>query len=304
MDARSLVKRFKPDVVVGTGAFVSVPVVSAAAFSGIPTVIHEQNAVPGAANRILGRIVSAVALSFENSRSYFPSGKRVELTGNPVREDIVYLDSSDAKSALGLEPDIPLVLVFGGSRGARRVNDAAIGASKGLIDLGVQVIHSTGKGEYVRVKEAVESVVGEGARYRVLPFIDDMATMYAASDLVVCRAGATSIAEIAVCGIPSLLVPYPYATGDHQAKNADALVRAGAAKVVADADLTSERMLSEIESMLNDKPLLERMGHAAKSFGKPDAADRLADLVRSAAGKVNSDERKSEARPLSSGRME
>ncbi len=275
--ARAILKGFKPDVVVGTGAYVSVPVVLAAASMGVPTVIHEQNAIPGLANRALGRLASGIAISFEETRRFFPR-KPVELTGNPVREDILTADRASARRALNLDPEGTVVLIFGGSRGARRLNDAAIGGAEKLLKYGIDVIHSAGSADYERVKGALAGLIG--AKYAVFPYITDMASAYAAADLVVSRSGASTVAEITARGLASLLVPYPYATGRHQEANARILESAGAAKVVTDEELTPERLVAELGSLLMDRRALDRMKSVAKKLGKPDAAPRLAALVK------------------------
>ncbi|MCL4500115.1 MAG: undecaprenyldiphospho-muramoylpentapeptide beta-N-acetylglucosaminyltransferase [Chloroflexi bacterium] len=276
--ARGLLRRFNPDVVVGTGAYVSVPVVLAAALARIPTIIHEQNALPGLANRLLGRFATAIAITYPETKNFFPKKNRVELTGNPVRENILAADGVSARKIFDLDPLDPVLFIFGGSRGARRLNDAAIGGIGKLLDLGIQVIHSTGEVDFERVKEAIGELADK--RYLVLPYIDDMGCVYSAADLVVSRAGATTVAEITASGVASLLVPYPYATGKHQEKNARALIEAGATKVIADKDLTSERLVTEVSDLIKNKPELNRMAEAAKRLGRPDAAKKLAELVK------------------------
>ena len=280
--ARAILREFGPDVVVGTGAYVSAPVVLAAVSLRIPTVIHEQNAIPGLANRLLAKFATGIAVSFEDARRFFPR-RSVELTGNPIREDILSADRASARRLLELDPEGPVVLIFGGSRGASRLNDAAIGGAEKLLEAGAEVIHSTGSADYERVKEALAGM--DGARYKIFPYITDMADAYAAADLVISRAGASTVAEVTARGLASVLIPYPYATGRHQDANARVLKNAGAARVVPDEELTPERLASEVSSLLMDRKALDRMKSAAKGLGKPDAARRLADLVKRVAGK-------------------
>lgn len=275
--SRAMLKIFKPNVVVGMGAYVSVPVVLAAASLRIPTVIHEQNSIPGMANRMLGRFANAIAVTYEDTKTFFPKTKQVELTGNPIREDILAADRISARKLLGLDPLDPVILVFGGSRGARQINDAVIGGLEHLLQTGAQVVHSTGEAEYERVKAAVDGEPGE--HYRVFPYIGDMANSYAAANLVVSRAGATTLAEITARGLASVLIPYPYATGKHQEKNASILVKAGAAKQIDDPDLTSERLVKEVAPLIADAKQLDEMAGAAKRLGRPEAASKVAELV-------------------------
>lgn len=279
--ARSILKGFKPDVVVGTGAYVSLPVVLAAWTRRIPTVIHEQNSVPGLANRILGRVATAIAVTYPATKEFFPKNSLVELTGNPVREDILAADRSKAREGYGIGPTDRTILVFGGSRGARKLNDALIGALERLLDAGLTVLHSAGESDYPRVRKAIGE--GGGERYRLFPYLD-MAPAYAAADLVVCRAGATTVAEVTARGLPSVLVPYPYATGDHQARNAQALAEAGAARLIADGALDRRTLADAVLEIIGDPTVLKRMAEAALGLGKPEAADKLAKLVLDVSG--------------------
>ena len=274
----------RPDVVVGFGGYVSIPVGFAAAMRGIPLVLHEQNSVPGLANRILSRWASAVGVTYEESASLMAHPDRVVVTGNPVRPEVLQSSRRLGREKLGLPESATVLLVFGGSRGARHLNSAVVALSPQLLlQSDVCVIHVAGKAEVQSVRDALEGAGGDGAgRWRVVDYLDDMGSALAASDLVVARAGATSIAEITALGLPAVLVPYPFATDDHQTKNASSMVAHGAAELVADADLDGERFGDIVIRLLGDETLRATMSAASRSLGKPDAAERVAVLARRA----------------------
>ena len=275
----------KPDAVIGFGGYVSIPVGLAAALRGVPLVLHEQNSVPGIANRALSRFAVAVAVTYQESASRFAHPDRVILTGNPVRSAVLNADRDSGRRALGLRADSTVLLVFGGSRGARHLNTALLGLRDRLLALpGLEIVHVAGKAESSSVRAALYSAGGDGGgRWRVLDYLDDMGSALAASDLVVARAGATSIAEITALGIPSVLVPYPYATDDHQTKNAQALVAHGAAEVIADDDLDQAQFGDVVMGLLGDTEARATMAAASRALGRPDAASRVADVARSVA---------------------
>jgi len=263
----------RPDVVLGTGGYASVSVSLAAWLLGKPLLLQEQNSVPGLANRLLSRIADEVHLSFVEARSYFSRKDHLKVTGNPVRSHILSGDRATAMQEFSLAPGKPTVFVFGGSRGAKRINQAALEAMKllkGRVD--VQFILQTGREDYEWAKREVE----EGQLpARVMPFLRRIHMAYAAADLVVCRSGAMTLAEIAVCGTPAILVPYPFAAHDHQVVNAMNLVDRGAAAMILDRDLTGERLAQEIAHWLSDRQGLSRMSSNARTFARPDAAERL-----------------------------
>jgi UDP-N-acetylglucosamine--N-acetylmuramyl-(pentapeptide) pyrophosphoryl-undecaprenol N-acetylglucosamine transferase len=276
------------DVVVGMGGYVSVPASLAAIRSRRPLVLHEQNAVPGLANRTLSRVARTVALSFGETARLLPRRTHTAVTGNPVREEIVAVRSDraalaeEARSALGLESGRATVVAFGGSQGALHLNGAVAGALDLLRDRGdLQVVLLTGP---AHLEEAGRRLPGEGALLvRVLSFLDRMELAYAVADLVVSRAGATTVAEAAVSGLPTILVPYPYATGRHQEANARALQRAGAALVIMDDALTGELLASRVASLVDDRIRLQAMAERAAAWARPDAAEALAKVVAEAA---------------------
>lgn len=273
----------KPGAVLGTGGYVSAPIAFAARALGRPLILQEQNSVPGLANRVLSRFADEVHLSFLEARSYFPRRDHLKVTGNPVRSHILSGDHEQALREFKLQPGRTTLFIFGGSLGASRINEAALDMLRRIKDrLDLQCLLQTGRADFERVRAIVEQ---EKLPVTVLPFIKKMHMAYAAADLVVCRAGAITLAEIAVCGLPSILVPYPYAAHNHQLDNAANLVDRGAAALVPDAELTGERLAKEVAHLLADRQALSRMSANARLFSRPDAAVRLANtLVRWAEG--------------------
>ena len=276
----------RPDVVIGFGAYVSVPVGVAAVMRRIPLVLHEQNSVPGLANRILSRWAVRVAATYEESTSRFAHPERVVVSGNPVRPAVLASDRESGRRNLGLAEKDLVLLVFGGSRGARHVNSAIVGLRDRLLGIpGLRVVQVAGREEAKSVRGALGDLGADADRWRVLEYLDDMGSALAASDLVVARAGATSIAEITVLGLPAVLVPYPYATDDHQTKNAATMMAHGAAEVVADSALDDERFGDVVVDLLRDPERRATMAAASRALGRPNAATTVADLARAAAGR-------------------
>jgi UDP-N-acetylglucosamine--N-acetylmuramyl-(pentapeptide) pyrophosphoryl-undecaprenol N-acetylglucosamine transferase len=272
-----ILREFRPQVVFGVGGYASVPTMAAAALARIPRVIHEQNAHPGLANRTLGRIASAVAVSFADTVRFFPA-RRVWVTGNPVRADIRPGDPGSARRRFGLAPDAFTVLVFGGSQGARRLNRAILEALPELArergDL--QFVHATGAHDLGDVRGGYEA---SGVPARVESFIEDMALAYQAVDFVVCRAGAGTIFELAAVGKPALLVPFPFAANDHQRLNAEAAVQAGAAWILPDQHCDGRRIAASVRAAREKPDQLAEMGRRARTLARTDAAERIVDLL-------------------------
>ncbi len=266
MDSVSIIRRFKPDVVLGVGGYVSGPMLLAAAVYGTPTAICEQNTYPGVTNRILGKFVKRIFTTFEESARFFPRSK-VVLTGNPIRSEILQNNNREIKS------EKTVILVFGGSQGAQKLNRSVPEALAKLDD--ISVIHQTGPNDYENVKKAYGNYDIEA---RVLPFIEDMAGAYAEADFVIGRAGAGTISEITALGKPSLLIPYPYATNNHQMENAKVLERAGASVLVEDKDATPENLLEALTDALR-KDKLHSMACSAATLGKPHAAKAIVDEI-------------------------
>jgi UDP-N-acetylglucosamine--N-acetylmuramyl-(pentapeptide) pyrophosphoryl-undecaprenol N-acetylglucosamine transferase len=274
----------RPDVVLGTGGYVSGPVALAAWMLGRPLLLQEQNSIPGLANRWLARIADEVHLSFVEARSYFARKDNLKVSGNPVRAHILSGDRATALREFGLASGKPTVFIFGGSRGAHRINEAAIDAMrrlKGRVD--VQFILQTGREDFDWARGVVEQ---EQLPAKVLPFLQRIHMAYAAADLVVCRSGAMTLAEIAVCGTPAILIPYPHAAHGHQVVNAGNLVDRGAAAMIVDRELSGERLAREIAHLVSDRQTLSRMSANARTFARPDAAERIVkSLERWSAGR-------------------
>jgi UDP-N-acetylglucosamine--N-acetylmuramyl-(pentapeptide) pyrophosphoryl-undecaprenol N-acetylglucosamine transferase len=276
------------DVVVGMGGYVSVPVVLAALRSRRPVVLHEQNAVPGLANRAFARPARTIALAFAEARRALPRRARAVLTGNPVRTEILAVAddrarlAKEARAELDLDEHRRTVVVFGGSQGALHVNRAFTEAVRSLDRSDLQVLLLTGPAHVEAVRAALPS--NGSVPVRVRGFLERMELAYAVADVVVARAGATTIAELAVCGLPSLLIPYPYATGRHQEANARALQRAGAATMLLDDELDGPVLADRIDRLLSDDDRLRSMGERARGWSRPDAANALARTVLAAGG--------------------
>lgn len=278
---RAIVNDFNPDIVVGLGGYVSAPVVAVAAFKRIPVLLHEQNAIPGLANKLLARRADVVAISFPSSERFFSRARRIVLTGNPVRTSVLGVHGKEY-ARFKLDSNRKTILIFGGSRGAKRINEAAIAAYplyRGLNNL--QIIHSTGKMNF-------DSVVGELKKlqspddkiiYCCYPYLDEINLAYADADLVVCRAGATTLAEITTLGKAAVLIPYPYATDDHQKKNAQVLEDAGAARLIEDRELSGKELFRVATGIVFDQSLLQEMSEASKGLGHSDAAQKMKQLA-------------------------
>ncbi len=263
----------RPDAVLGTGGYVSGPVAMAAWMLGRPLLLQEQNSIPGLANRWLARVADEVHLSFTEARVYFSRKDNLKVTGNPVRAHILGGDRAQALKVFDLTEGKPTVFIFGGSRGAHRINVAALDAMrllKGRVDL--QFILQTGREDLVWAQGIVAA---EQLPARVLAFLRDIHLAYAVADLVVCRSGAMTLAEIAACGTPAILVPYPHAAHNHQEVNADNLVERGAAALLLDRELSGERLAKEIAHLVADRQTLRRMSANARTFARLDAAERI-----------------------------
>ncbi len=282
-EAYKIIREFQPTAVIGTGGYVCGPVVLIAGLLNIPTLIHEQNAYPGVTNKLLARFVKKVAVTFPESKKYFSPKADIIVTGLPVRPEIQTADREKSIQSLGLNRDKFTVLVAGGSRGARSINKAAAGVIARLCSQdGIQVIHMTGQTGYDETvadfKTAGIDLVNCG-NITVTPYLYNMDEALAAADLIVCRAGAASIAEIAVRGVPSILIPYPYSTENHQEHNARALAEKGAAIMILDKELTGESLWEAVRNLFANRARLASMAAAAKQLGKPGALTELLRLV-------------------------
>jgi UDP-N-acetylglucosamine--N-acetylmuramyl-(pentapeptide) pyrophosphoryl-undecaprenol N-acetylglucosamine transferase len=256
--------------------------VLAGKFCRRPCVLLEQNSVPGRTNRLLARIADEVHLSFAESRRYFQRKDNLKLTGNPVREGIVRRDRVPVAERYGLALEKSTLLVFGGSRGARRLNQAVVDALPLLERVRkLQIIIQTGQDDYAWVKAELEK---SRIRAVVAPFLSDIAEAYCLADLVLCRAGATTLAEITACGLPAVLVPYPHAADDHQLRNAEKLVAVGAAELVLDEELTGKRLARVVRRLVMNEHQLRRMAVRSRMVARPSAAERVASSIERLAG--------------------
>ena len=272
LQSRRIVKEMAPDAVIGVGGYASGPVVLAAALAGVPTAVLEQNSIPGLANKVLGRFVRAVFLAFDETRRYFRS-ERIQMTGNPIRQMLrdKLLAAGGATATAGRH-----VFCFGGSLGARSVNALMVDAAIKLAAEGfhLQIVHQTGPDDRDPVA-ARYAAAGLASAADVRGFIDDMAAEYGRADLVIARAGATTVAELTAVGRPAILIPYPFAADNHQEHNAQALVDAGAALVFKQSDLDGPKLAAAIRDLLSDAPRLDRMRTAMHSLARPEAAAKI-----------------------------
>ncbi|MDD4400769.1 MAG: undecaprenyldiphospho-muramoylpentapeptide beta-N-acetylglucosaminyltransferase [Desulfitobacteriaceae bacterium] len=282
-ETRKILKRFHPDLVIGTGGYVSGPVVLTAALSGIPTLLHEQNAFPGLTNRILALFVRRVMVTFPESIEHFGVKKKVVQVGLPVRAEIGQISRAEGSRHFGFQPEKKTILVTGGSRGALTLNQAMVTVLKNLsLRPEIQLIWATGKETYQETSERLksENIIWERSHWRVVKYLEDIPQALACADLSIGRAGAASLAEIAVAGKASILIPYPYAAANHQEHNARSFVRAGAARLILDQDLNGEKLWKTISELLTDESLLEQMSTAAGNLAQPGALNKIVNLCR------------------------
>lgn len=263
-----------PSLVVGTGGYVSGPFILFAAMLGVPTLILEQNSIPGVATKLASVLAREVHVAFPDSVGRLPRRGRARVSGNPVRASVEAGDAASFLAAHGLDTVRPVVLVLGGSQGARALTEAAIAAAKLLgEDAPLQMVVQAGRRN---VEEARAAAAGAPSWLRVVDFVHEMGAAYAAARLVVARAGAMTLAELAAAGRPALLVPYPFAAGDHQSANARFVEREGAAGVIPQDELTPERLAERLRGLLSDGAALDRMGRAARSSANAGARARIA----------------------------
>lgn len=277
-DSKRIIKEFKPDVVVGTGGYVCAPVVYAGHKLGIPTLIHEQNSVPGVANKFLARYVDKIAVCFEDAMAYFPEDK-VVLTGNPRAQEVAGLTPNNyLADAYQLDTSKQTVLIFGGSRGALTMMKAVQESLPELETKEYQTIIATGKIYYEDMMKEIDATSLKNVK--ILPYIENMTDVLANTDLVVSRAGATSIAEFTGMGLPSILIPSPNVTNDHQTKNAMSLVKVGAAELLKDVELSGTSLVATIDAIMNDPNKLQQMAIESKKIGYQDATTHLYELLQ------------------------
>ena len=280
-ETKKILRRFHPDLVVGTGGYVSGPVVLTAAVFGFPTLLHEQNVWPGVTNRILARFVKRVMVTFPESMGNFRTKKKLALVGFPVRPELGRMSREAGARHFGLDPNKLTLLVTGGSRGAQQINHAmteVLACLAGRLD--IQVIWATGTLDHHEVVENLrqKGLVGKRDGWLILEYISDMPEALACADLFVGRAGAATLAELASVKVPGLLIPYPYAAGNHQEHNARTIVKAGAALMIPDSELSGERLWQEVERLLSQPALLASMGAAMETNAAPRALEKIIDI--------------------------
>jgi UDP-N-acetylglucosamine--N-acetylmuramyl-(pentapeptide) pyrophosphoryl-undecaprenol N-acetylglucosamine transferase len=278
--ARRWLAALKPQVVVGFGGYVSIPVGLAASWAKIPLVIHEQNATSGLANRFLSSRARLIALTYASAAHDFKTAGTVELIGNPVRASLFEVDRLGARRALGLPDDATVLLAFGGSLGARHLNEALVSHAEYLLSLpGLHILHITGSRDYEETGATLKRVPGTTGRWHLIEYCDRMGEAYAAADAVLSRAGATTLAEIGALGIPALLVPYPHAAADEQTTNARVLVDAGSAVLLADHELDSPAFITSLSRLLTDEAYRADMRRAAQALGNSQARQKLTERI-------------------------
>ncbi len=291
LQARSIIDGFRPDAVFSTGGFVGAAVGIAARLRSAPLVLHAPDVVPGRGNRMLARWATAVTTVSPEVAEVF--GDRAVVTGNPIRREVVEARREDGIRELGLDAGAPMILVTGGSQGARRLNTAVLSALPALLDeLGAQIVHLTGSLDYESLEAEVEARFGSPERYHLIEHLPNPGPALAAADLVVTRAGASSLAEAALHGVPMIVVPYPHA-GGHQRRNAQALAEAGAAVLVEDEEFTPERLLELARAILSDEGRRRQMAEAALAAARPGAAGDIADIVLDVAQAALAEQRSS-----------
>ena len=286
---KRILKNFQPDVIVGTGGYASFPALRVGAKLGIPTCVHESNAVPGLTTRMVARTAKRVMVSFESGRAYYPDPARVLLTGTPVREEFLFTKRADARRALGLSDGEKLIVTCWGSLGAREMNKkiAQFMLCECRDGTPYRHVHATGSFGWRWMPEYVkEQGVDLAAHPRIdmREYIYDMPQMLAAADLIICRAGAATIAEVCAGGTPCIMVPSPNVTGNHQEKNARVLEAAGAAMVIREADCDGESLYAAAKTLLSDEDAVRRMRKASRELAVVDAAERIYQAAMELAG--------------------
>jgi UDP-N-acetylglucosamine--N-acetylmuramyl-(pentapeptide) pyrophosphoryl-undecaprenol N-acetylglucosamine transferase len=287
LEACRIVREFGPDACLGTGGYVSGPVIFAACLRRVPCAIQDQNAVPGFTNRILSRLVSEVYVPFEEARAHFPPGVRCVVTGNPVRPSILDVTREEGAGRLGIDPSKRTLLVFGGSRGARRIVEVALEMiEKDLLQEDFQVILITGREYESMARERLGrlGITPSGAGNLVIrPYMFDIENAMAASDVMIGRAGGMTVSELLARGLPSVLVPSPNVAGNHQMYNARSAARSGGAVVIKESDLEAKKLAERLNALLGDRQRLEAMSAKAREAGRRNAADHIARRLSSLA---------------------
>lgn len=285
-DAKKIIVEFKPDVVIGTGGYICGPVFSAAVSRKIPTVLHESNAYPGKAVKMFAKNVDKVLVGFPEAKNYLSSAKEVVVTGTPTKIkkiDINTIEKNKIKSSLGIKNDLPIVLIYGGSQGAQKINEAIEGIIQRKINEKYQIIWATGPKQYDLTKEKLEKInmnINNLKNTKIVPYIYNMEEILNISDLVVCRSGAMTITEISIVGKPAIFIPLPSRLANRQEDNALVLQKIGAAKIIQNDNLTFSNLAKEIDSIINNKSELEEMGRLASTIAPSNVEDKIYEEIK------------------------
>ena len=281
--ARKIIRDYKPDIVVGTGGYVSGPVVMNATLMKIPTIIHEQNAFPGVTTKILSRFVDVVAISFKESRPYFKIKNKLVLTGNPIKKEILSADKQEARKSLKLDQR-PFILIFGGSLGADKINETLIEYITQISQKKeLQLLAATGERQYAQIMDRLRQKQIYLEKYpniQIVPYIYNMNEALVAADIVVCRSGAITLSEITAVGRPAILIPSPNVTNNHQEHNARTLEKRGAAVVLTENNLNGKMLHNQINMLLSDKQLLNKMALYSLKMGITNATEKIVEIIK------------------------
>ena len=285
-EAKKILKKFKPDVVIGTGGYICVSVGMAAKKLKIPVILHESNAFPGVAVKLLSKDAAKILVGFKEAEARLPKAKKVVVTGNPTKIKRSYMSIEEKKNKireLGLNSELPIVLVFGGSQGAVSINKALIGIIENKMNENYQIIWAAGTSNYETVKQQLKDNqidINNIKNTKILPYIYNMQEVMQISDLVVCRSGAMTITEIALLGKPAIFIPFPFATENHQEYNAKVLQNAGSAQIILDKNLTHTVLNNKINNMIKDKEKLTQMGEKALSVAKENVEEKIYEEIK------------------------
>ena len=285
-EAKKIVKEFNPDIVIGTGGFICGPVLLAATKLKIPTMLHESNAFPGVTTKLLSGKVDTVLLAFEDAKLRLPKAKKTVITGTPTKVKKIELSQMQKEKiikGLGLKIDLPIVLVFGGSQGAKSINSSLIDIIKNKTNSNYQIIWASGPKQYDVIKDDLKKLkidINKVKNVKILPYIYNMEEMMNLADIIISRSGAMTITEIANVGVPAIFIPFPFATENHQEYNARVLVNEGAAKLILDKDLNANILSDTLNEMINDKNKLLEMGKNAEKVAINNVEDKIYDEIR------------------------
>lgn len=280
--SKKIIKEFSPDVVIGTGGYVCAPVLYAASRMRIPTIIHEQNSVAGVTNKFLARYVDKICICFEDVTADFRAyADKVVYTGNPRAQEVVQVKETASLTEYGLQDEQPTVLIFGGSRGAEKINQSVVDATALFAKSPFQALLVTGEQHYEKIKKQVASIDTTDSGVKVVAYVDQMPALFRKVAVVACRSGATTLTELTALGIPSILIPSPYVTNNHQLKNAESLANNDAAIIIEEKELSGATLFEQVKFLLNNPAKRAEMSLRAKELGVPDASDRLWKVIQS-----------------------